>query len=287
MSISMDKRTFLKLSSTVAACLAAPSLITTSQAQSETYGGPYWIFITAAGGWDPRFMFDPTLVAEQYRLYSDIGQIGNIRYAPIAIDQDALGLGTEEDLSPYLLSNEQFLTRFGARLTVFNGVDTSTNNHDAGQRSALSGQNPEGYPAIGALIAATRGPTVPVTFMSSGGYDFTGGHVPLARVTDVGALQNLARPNVIDPNNEESDTYHAPDAYSRIRAFQRERLQALVGQQRLPRLEDSMNRLQHARSTDGMLSSLQIPAELVDLWEVYRLLCQINYGWENSKFAVK
>ncbi|HYO97327.1 MAG TPA: hypothetical protein VER33_22605, partial [Polyangiaceae bacterium] len=222
----MQRRRFLKLITSACAVAAAPSIVTMGRADGQTYGGPYWVFVSAAGAWDPRFMFDPSLNAQQNRRYTEIGKLGNISFAPIAIDQEALGLGIDTDFSPYLLSNEQFLTRFGSRLTVINGIDTSTNNHETGQRAALSGSNPEGYPAIGALVAATHGPLQPVSFMSSGGYDTTAGLVPLARMTEPDALRNLAAPNVVDPKNPMSETFHTPAVWARIRAAQRERLAA-------------------------------------------------------------
>lgn len=261
----MQKRTFLKLLGSALCAASVPSLVTVSRADGQTYGGPYWVFVTAAGGWDPRFMFDPTLNAAQNRRYTDIGQIGNIRYAPIEIDQAALGLGTETDFMPYLLSNEQFLTRFGARITVLNGVDTATNNHETGQRALQSGLNSAGYPAIGALVAATHGPLQPVTFMSGGGYDATLGLVPLARVTDPDALRNIAAPNTLDPKNAMSDTFHTPETWARIRAAQSERLALTRAEQRLPRLARSMERLEAARANDGLLSALRIPDKLVEI----------------------
>jgi hypothetical protein len=261
----MQRRNFLKLVSAAGICTAAPTLVTTTLADGHTYGGPYWVFVTASGGWDPRFMFDPTLNGIQNRIYTQIGTIGAINYAPIAIDQEALGLGIDNDFSPYLLSNEQFLQRFGARLLVLNGIDTGTNNHDTGQRAALSGVNPEGYPAIGALLAATHGPTKPVTFMSSGGYDTTAGLVPLARMTDPDAIRNLAAPNLIDPKNPETDSFHTADTWARIRTLQRDRLAGLKAKQRLPRHLRSMERLEVARSTDDLLAGLHIPEQLAEI----------------------
>lgn len=261
----MQRRTFLKMLTGAAAVGAAPSLVTLTHAQSQTYGGPYWVFVTASGGWDPRFMFDPTLNAVQNRRYTELGKIGNISYAPIPIDQEALGLGVDTDFSPHLLSNEQFLTRFGSRLTVINGIDTATNNHETGQRALQSGLNSEGYPAIGALIAATHGPTQPVTFMSSGGYDGTAGLVPLARVNDPDALRNLAAPNTLDPKNAMSDKFHTDDTWARIRNAQRERLALLKAEQRLPRFARSMERLESARASDNLLGALNIPDKLVEI----------------------
>jgi uncharacterized protein (DUF1501 family) len=61
-------------------------------AQGVRYEGPYWIFIHAGGGWDPRFHFDPTLTLEQNTLYTEIGTVGGINFAPLPIDLDAFGL---------------------------------------------------------------------------------------------------------------------------------------------------------------------------------------------------
>ncbi len=261
----MQRRTFLRLMTSAAALGSLPTLVSTGRADGQSYGGPYWVFVTALGAWDPRFHFDPTLNVAQNRRYTEIGQIGNLRYAPIAIDQAALGLGVETDFLPYLSSNEQFLTRFGARLTVINGIDTATNNHETGQRSALSGWNPEGYPAIGSLVAASHGAGQPIAFMSSGGYDTTAGLVPLARITDVDALRNLSAPNTLDPKNATSELYHTPETFARIRAASRERLGAQRAEQRLPRIARSMDRLDAARATDNALAGLKLPEKLPEI----------------------
>jgi len=261
----MQRRTFLRLLASGAALGSVPSLIGTGRADGQTYGGPYWIFVTALGAWDPRFHFDPTLEVTQNRRYTEIGKVGNISFAPIAVDQEALGLGVDTDFSPYLLSNEQFLTKHGKRLTVINGIDTATNNHETGQRSALSGYNPEGYPAIGSLVAKTHGPTQPIAFMSSGGYDTTAGLVPLARITDVDALRNLSAPNTVDPKNAMSESYHSAETFARIRSLSRERLAQDRNDQRLPRFQRSLERLESARANDNLLAQLKLPEKLPEI----------------------
>jgi uncharacterized protein (DUF1501 family) len=261
----MERRTLLRLIASAGALASLPTFIGTGRADGQTYGGPYWVFVTALGAWDPRFHFDPTLNIAQNRRYTALGKVGNIPFAPIAVDQEALGLGTDTDFTPYLTSNEQFLTRFGARLTVINGIDTGTNNHETGQRSALSGYNPEGYPAIGALVAATYGAAQPIAFMSSGGYDNTQGLVPLARITDVDALRNLAAPNMVDPKNAMSETYHSADTFARIRAASRARLGVDRADQRLPRFARSLERLDTARANDGLLAALKLPDKLPEI----------------------
>src|SRR5690606_8644582 len=177
----------------------------------------------------PTLMFDPTLDTNHTRLYTQLGKIGNIPFAPIDLDLDAMGVDTDPALNyaSYLRSNEQFLNKYGSRLTVINGVDTQTNNHDSGTRTIWSGQTQEGYPSLGALIAASKAPEMPMAFVSGGGYDATNGLVGLTRVTSVSALTRIARPNLLDPNDVDTDTYHTAETWSRISRFQSERLKAL------------------------------------------------------------
>lgn len=261
----MKRRTFLRWATSAAVLGSLPALVATGRADGQSYPGPYWVFVTALGGWDPRFHFDPVAGGTQNRLFTAIGQIGEHRFAAIPLDQEALGLGIDNDFTPYLLNNEQFLTRYGARLTAIHGIDTQTNNHDTGQRSALSGKNPEGYPALGSLIAATHGPGQPIAFLSAGGYDNTEGLVPLARVTDIGALQNLRDPNIVNPTAEAPEAFHTPETFARIRAFSSERLRRDRTKQRLPRMIRSMQSLEQARESDVLLTRLTLPEKLPDL----------------------
>jgi len=236
------------------------------QAQSQAYGGPYWVMVNASGGWDPTFLFNPTMNAEHNRRYTEIKQVGAISYAPIPLDLTAMGLDATIGQEQYLMSNEAFLTKFGNRLTVLNGVDTSTNNHDSGTRTTWCGRIPEGYPSLGAIVAAAKAPAKPIAFLSAGGYDATQGLVPLTRMASAGSMKKLAFPNRLDPNNAQNmDQYHTAATYDRIRAAQAERLTAMQNAQQLPRLKTGMNALYLARQSDNELEQLQIPTNLVDL----------------------
>lgn len=261
----MKRRSFIKAAAMSGLALSAPALVTRSNAQPAPYDGPYWIFVQASGAWDPQFFFDPTLRAEHNRIYTSIEQVGSISYAPWTVDPDALGLDSSIDYSYYLLSPGDFLNRFGNRLTVINGIDTSTNNHDSGKRTMGSGRLALGYPALGALIAAAKAPEKPMAFLSAGGYDQTNGMVPTARVDNVGALRKVARPNEIDPFEADTERYHTPDTMARIRQLQDERLAAMQAKQRLPSLKRSMSELTLARANMGQLADLVLPDDLVDL----------------------
>lgn len=260
----MQRRNWIKMGAALGAAAALPWLSRPTAAQGGAYPGPYWIFVTANGGWDPRFLFDPTLQVQQNRIYTEIGKTGNISFAPIDATPDEFGLElTEGEALPYL-NPERFLQRFGKRLTVLNGVDTSTNNHDSGQMAFTSGSIQDGLPAIGALLAGTYGLTQPLPFLSFGGYDKTYDVAPLSRIQSTGILRDLAAPNILNPSDANSVSYHRPDVYDRIRQAQSERLEELIADQRLPKLVSAMKGLREARVTDRELSALQMPT-LIDL----------------------
>jgi uncharacterized protein (DUF1501 family) len=262
----MKRRSFLQLAALSGLSVGVPFMARPLRAQSQAYGGPYWVLINASGGWDPTFLFNPTMNAEHNRRYTEIRQIGAFSYAPIPIDLPAMGLDPTLGQEPYLMSNEAFLTKFGSRLTVLNGVDTSTNNHDSGTRTTWCGRIPEGYPSLGAMVAAAKAPQKPIAYLSGGGYDATQGLVPLTRMASAGSMKKLAFPNRLDPNNVENlEQYHSAETYDRIRAAQAERLNAMHTAQQLPRLKAGMNSLYLARQSDNELEQLQIPAELVNL----------------------
>lgn len=261
----MKRRNFLKLAGLAGLGLAAPTVGGRAHAQGESYNGPYYFFITASGGWDPRLMFDPTLDPEQNRKYTNVGSVGPYQYADYPLDLSTMNLEVGQGYEAYLMTPGEFLTRHGGRMVLINGLDTATNNHDAGRRTMMSGSIPGNYPALGALLAAARAPAQPIPFMSGGGYDATGGLVPLARVNNASSLRKVAFPNVINPADADSASYHLSSTMNRIRAAQADRLAAMREGQFLPRLNRSMNVLELARASDFQLSRLAIPDELVDL----------------------
>jgi uncharacterized protein (DUF1501 family) len=260
----MKRRSFAQAAALLGLTISIPVSTRRVQAQTDAYGGPYYVLINAGGGWDPRFHFDPILDEAQNRIYKEVGKIGNISFAPIPLpppDPDAA-----YDVNTVLLTNEQFLTKHGKRLLVINGVDMQTNNHDAGSRAIWSGKLQEGYPSIGALIAAERAGNQPMAYLSSGGFDATEGLVPLTRVGSASTLRNIAFPNRMDPGNPESlDTYHSEATWSRIQQLQNERLKAKSDAATLPRIRTSLADLRLARENDDDLQKLEIPADLITL----------------------
>lgn len=251
----MDRRRFLKIAGLAGLSVMAPLGLREGSASQAKYPGPYWIMVNAGGGWDPTISFDPkggkamdrTTVNQSYGA-GDITKSGNIPHAPTEL---VVGGVTATSCG-------SFLDRFHDRLMVLNGLDTSTNNHDSGSRTIWSGQLAEGYPSFAALIAAKALETLdlPMAFLSNGGYDSTGGLTPLTRVGGTDSIQQLAYPNIRDPNDLKSDLYHSQATASRIQAAQAARLDAMRTKSTLSTARSSMGSLFMARESNGGLASL-------------------------------
>ncbi len=203
------------------------------------YTGTYWIFMHAGGGWDPTHLCDPKGRANENEndpmgrfLKSDIRTAGNIEYAPLGDDGTAL---------------DAFFQEHYQRLLVINGMDTGTNGHDQGTRGTWSGRTAEGHPPIGALIAATHGPTLPMPLIGYGGYLDTQGVTNAVPLGDGGLLHNLAFPARPDPTGSEENYFGHKDVPDVIQREQQLRLLRLQGQQRLPRIWDGQDELILAR----------------------------------------
>jgi hypothetical protein len=261
----MERRTFLKLSTLCSLSLAAPFLSDRGRADTPGYGGPFWILVHAGGAWDPRFLFDPIASGDQNRFYTGIDSVGNIRFADYAVDLAKFGLDTTMGYETVLLSPRDFLTRHGQRLTVINGIDTSTNNHEAGTRATWSGRLLGEYPAFGAIVAAAKAKDQPMPFISSGGYDVTDHLVPLARAGSPDILTKIAFPQLINPTDMKPDRYHTDDTIARIQRTRADRLAALHMRSTLARERASMDELDHARVGSASLSRLKLPTQLVTI----------------------
>jgi uncharacterized protein (DUF1501 family) len=255
----MDRRRFLQIAGLAGLSVMAPVGLRDGGAASSKYQGPFWIMVNAGGGWDPTMTCDPKggvkddkMSVNQSYTKDQIGKAGAISYAPTTFSAD--GGGTPVPVT----SCKDFFDKHHGRLTVVNGIDTTTNNHDSGSRTTWSGQTAEGTPSFAALAAglAVQSIPVPLAFLSSGGYDATAGVVPLTRVGNLGAVQKLAYPNTLDANDPESAFYHSQATASRIVAAQAARVQSLRDKQTLLTLRDSMNALYLSRQGNDGLAAL-------------------------------
>lgn len=253
---AMIRRDFLKFISAASAAALLPS-----SAQAAPYEGPLWVFVHASGGWDPTSLCDPKGYAEvsdgegglemeadpmnkSYRTV-DIATsttASNIKYAPV---------GTTFPFA-------SFFDKHGSKLLVVNGIDTQTNGHTSGTRYTWSGRLSEGYPSFSALLAGVSLPSSPLSFITSGGYDFTDGVVAGTRLGNVSAIERISYVNRYSYNDDtgEETLYHQQSAFDRILQARQERIASLESKQKLQSLRNLMQQFNVAHSGTNELKKL-------------------------------
>ena len=173
----MDRRQFVRgiLAAGAAAGFRVPML------DAADYRGKLFVFVQAAGGWDPTSFCDPKTntpgepVINNWAESAEIGQAGNIRYAPFA-------------------RNRQFFEKYYRRMLVINGVDAQTNSHTAGVTHNWSGRISEGYPTTTALLASDNGADLAMPYLTFGGFSRTESLTPFTRLDNPERHLNIAAP---------------------------------------------------------------------------------------------
>lgn len=240
----MNRRDFMKLAGATGLVLASPLASREANAQDGSYDGDLYLFVGASGGWDPTTFCDPKGfinspddedAMNRPFAQADIGQAGNIRYAPVGY-------------------YAEFAEKHYEKMLVINGIDTQTNGHDSGRRHVGSGKLQEGFPAFGALVAAEYGRGLPMGFITNGFYDNTAGTTPRTRVGNIRAFERIAEYNNIDPGSDRF--FHTEETMKRIEMAQRSRIEAMRSTATLPKLEKSIGTLHLARSSDNVLARL-------------------------------
>src|SRR2546423_2113053 len=233
------RRDFLKLCGMAGLGLAVPFRLSEARAaekKDEPYPGPYYVVFNASGGWDTTYLMDPKGVNGINRLYKegDILTKGAHTYAPIKKHAVAG------------MCSEDFYAEFGNELLTLNGLDYSVNNHSPGARYMATGKlDSLAYPTFAALVAACRGSTCPLAFLTFGNYSATGNLVAMSRVPYLPSLQKIANADAVEGNP--NAPYHDKFALERIEQALREGHEAASSQPRLPRAERGANMLYAAQ----------------------------------------
>ncbi len=236
------RRDFLKLCGMAGLGLACPigprsySLEAQNRNEAPPYDGPYYIVFNASGGWDTTYLMDPKGVGDINRLFKvgDILTKGNHKFAPIAKHIQGG------------MSNESFFGEFGNELFTLNGLDYSVNNHSPGARYMATGKlDSLAYPTFAALVAACKGPTCPLSFLTFGNYSATGNIVAMSRVPYLPSLQKIANADAIEGNPK--SPYHDDFALNRIEKALREQRETRLTMPLLPRQERAESMLYAAQ----------------------------------------
>ena len=177
------------------------------------FAGKFVVTVQAEGAWDVTCFCDPKenqpgeLPITNWSRTNGIQSVGNLRYAPFA-------------------NNEAFFKKHSSKMLVINGVDSQTNAHGIGETVNWSGRTAAGYPTLTALYAAITAPTLPMSYVSFGGYSRTEN---LVRSTQLGWSVNqigeLLRPNLSNDHSVIDDelwsiikSLHANDSRSALKA---------------------------------------------------------------------
>jgi hypothetical protein len=277
----MKRRDVLKVLAGGGALALAPRLgLGTPRAD-----GVFWVHVQAVGGWDPALACDPKAALRKRGLDRDIYLYHVPIPGPNGQPADGTGLirgarssvvrGTPGGGIPYLGFADFhgdptdpahhyrcFFPAYHDRITVFNGIDTGTINHEIGVRYCSAGSINEGFPCFATQVAAARGPERPLAFVNLGGYAETANLVP--STTLVGpALQNLQRvtaPNDRNGDNQGDDTIVSPGAMSAIREAHARRIARLQGRLKLPDQRRALDAMAAADAGREKLAELHFNA---------------------------
>jgi uncharacterized protein (DUF1501 family) len=272
----MKRRNFIQM---LAATGMTASLPLTANKAFAAAPDEFLILVNANGGWDPTSLCDPKGNLLQYaqdRPGSRNG--GSINTAELNTAGSQLGIkwsgipiidgSVDSPGTATLRVNTQFADFFPVyadRLTVINGIDNGTNNHSSGNRATWSGNLEMGYPSLAALFAASKNPTLPMAYISNGGYDFTASLVSRARASSATFIDELA-----DPNSSEylyrsaKDSGQDIDIYKQIKLAQKQRLERQQAQAELPLRRQQLNQLFTVRQEDNDLAKLSEAKDLID-----------------------
>ncbi|MEI6233128.1 MAG: DUF1501 domain-containing protein [Planctomycetota bacterium] len=239
------RRDFLKLCGMAGLGFAYPgtkSIYAADAKEEPPYDGPFYVVFNASGGWDTTYLMDPKGINEMNRLYKegDILTKGQHKFAPTAKTMKASSAGASG------MSNEDFYKEFGDELLTLNGLDYSVNNHSPGARYMATGKlDSLAYPTFAALVAACKGPTCPLSYLTFGNYSATGNLVAMSRVPYLPSLQKIANADSIEGNKR--SPYHEDFALFRIEQALKEESDARAALPRLPRQERSESMLYAAQ----------------------------------------
>lgn len=255
----MDRRNFLTLTGLTGLSLLLPwGASSQARAAESTFGGPYFLHMHAAGGWDPTMLCDGKLTAGgttpayENRLVTAVADVNGIPVPSATKDGKYLLRTNGQPIEDPV----HFFQNVGARMLVINGVDTQTNNHDTGVQGLACGHNDVELPALAALYAGkiAKERDVPMAFLAGGQYNRTGDVVGVSRFPGdkVPLLADPFRGAANDDKPLISDV-----ATQRILALRNERLAQLEGAATLPRNKRTLKALRDATRGGGSINLLK------------------------------
>jgi|GEM_PF-124898 len=266
----MDRRDFVKLAGFAGLSLFIPSVLgREAHADPAVWGGPYFLHMHAAGGWDPTMLCDAKVTASgvtpayENRLITEVAEVNGI-VVPTAT---AGGKFLLRNNNNPVEDPQNFFTTVGRDVLVLNGIDTQTNNHDTGVQGLACGHNDVELPALAALFAGkvARQINVPMAFLAGGQYNRTGDVVGVSRFPG-DKVSLLTDPYKAAPQDEKALLSEV--AMRRISELREERIARLEAQTTLPRTKRTLAAFREAAKGGASVNLLKsvagAPAPTID-----------------------
>ena len=253
----MDRRDFVKLAGFTGLSLFLPTILgREAEAEEATWGGPYFLQMHAAGGWDPTMFCDGKVTA------SGVTPAYENRLVTEVVDVNGVPVPAATAAGKFLLRNNNnpvedpvhFFQTVGKDILVINGVDTQTNNHDTGVQGLACGHNDVELPALAALWAGwvARQRNIPMAFLAGAQYNRTGDVIGLSRFpgNKIGNLVNPYKPSA-------NEALISDFAAQRIAELRGERFGRLEAQATLPRNKRTLIATRDAAKGGASVNLLQ------------------------------
>ncbi|MBX3260847.1 MAG: DUF1501 domain-containing protein [Labilithrix sp.] len=262
----MDRRDFVKLAGFAGLSLFFPTVLgREAHADAAVWGGPYFLHMHAAGGWDPTMLCDAKVTAEgvtpayENRLITEVADMNGV-VVPTATAEGKFLLRSNGNP---VEDPQNFFATVGRDVLVLNGVDTQTNNHDTGVQGLACGHNDVELPALAALFAGkvSRQINVPMAFLAGGQYNRTGDVVGISRFPgDKVAL--LTEPYKASPQDDKA--LLSDVAVRRITELREARISRLAAETSLPRTKRTFNAFRDAAKGGASVNLLKAVAGAPD-----------------------
>lgn len=247
----MDRRDFLKLAGIAGFSVVTPFAPRVARADITPYEGTFWVTVHAGGGWDPTMVCDP-----KGRRNEDHADPINNFFVDEIVEVGPFALAPVDAVVSFFRNHQD-------QILAINGIDSATVSHEVGRRNTWSGGLTEELPALSALVAGATDSTLPLSFISNGGYDFTDELVAPTRVANTDVLSRVAFPHRLSAGDPSTNLF-TDATIDRIADARTARHERLMDASTLPREQQALNTLFEARQGTNDLRRLvdALPGEL-------------------------
>ena len=237
----MNRRDFMKLVGGLSMAGAWSGFHQTPAQAAQPFSELALITIYASGGWDHSYFCDPrnNPTINHWATSASAGSAGNLRYAPVA-------------------ENQEFFEKYFQHMLVINGIDLETNGHEGAELVQHSG-GLSGFPILNALYGAIKGAGLPLTWLLDSS---TTANLSIQSYTHLPSERQMRQLTDTNRRDDSREFFRTSDIKI-IDKFRLERLSAqLLADKTLPYMHRKMEQLYQARTGRDLMDRLamELPA---------------------------